>query len=221
MVVVIVVAMLVVMMVVVITAVIVIVVVVPVVIVVIVVTVIVPAMTLAMRMFLRRMARRIGAAFGIERRLDLDDPRAEPLHHRLDDVIAADAQALRHDLRRQMAVAEMPGDPDQMQGIGAADFEQRLRDRHHLDQPSIFQHQRIAAAQRDGVFEIEQEFQPAGARHRHPTPVPVVEIEHDGIGRGLRPAMLAQDFGRADHVGTFHLKPVASSFETALRASSG
>jgi hypothetical protein len=30
--------------------------------------------------------------------------------------------------------------------------------------------------------------------------VPVVEIEHDGIGRGLRPAMLAEDFGSADHV---------------------
>jgi hypothetical protein len=51
--------------------------------------------------------------------------------------------------------------------------------------------------------------------------VPVVEIEHNGIGRRLRPAMLAQDLSRADHVGTFHLKPVASSFETALRASSG
>ena len=173
---------------------------------------------MCMRVGFRRMGvtARIGAAFGIERRLDLDDARAQPLHHRLDDVIAADAQALRHDLRRQMAVAEMPGDPDQMQRIGAADFEQRLRGGDHLDQPAVFQHQRIAAAQRDGVFEIEQEFQPARARHRHPPPVPVVEIEHDGIGRGLRPAMLAQDFCRADHAGTLHSKPVASSFETAL-----
>lgn len=222
-VVVIVVAMLVVMMVVVITAVIVIVVVVPVVIVVIVVTVIVPAMTLAMRMFLRRMARRIGAAFGIERRLDLDDPRAEPLHHRLDDVIAADAQALRHDLRRQMAVAEMPGDANQMQRISAADLDQRFSGRHHLDQPAVFQHQRIAAAQRDGIFEIEQEFQPARPRHRHAPPVPVVEIEHDSIGRGLRPAMLPEDLCRADHVSAPDARSVirASSFETALRASSG
>ena len=147
-----------------------------------------------------RMARRIGAAFGIERRLDLDDARAQSLDHRLDDVIPADAQALWHDLRRQMAVAEMPGDPNQMQRIGAADLDQRLRCRHHLDQPSIFQHQRIAAAQRDRVFEIEQELEPAGTRHRHPPPVPVVKIEHDGIGRGVRPAMLAQDCCRADHV---------------------
>ena len=43
---------------------------------------------------------RVGAALGIERRLDLDDARAEPLHHRLDDMIAADPQPLRHDLGR-------------------------------------------------------------------------------------------------------------------------
>ena len=178
---------------------------------------------MGMRGFRRVGVAGIGAAFGIERRLDLDDARAEALHHRLDHVIPADAKALRHDLGRQVAIAEMPSDPDQMQGIGAADFEQRLGGRHHLDEPSVFQHQRIAAAQRDGVFQIEQEFQPARARHRHPPPVPIVEIEHDGIGRGLRPAMLAQDFGRADHVEAPGARSGigATSFETALRASLG
>ena len=102
----------------------------------------------------------IGAAFGIERRLDLDDARAQPLHHRLDDVIAADAQAFWHDLRRQMAIAEMPGDAHQMERIAAADFEQRLGGGHHLDQPAVFQYQRIAAAQRDRVFQVEQESSP-------------------------------------------------------------
>jgi hypothetical protein len=125
---------------------------------------------------------RIRPALGIERRLDLDDARTQSLYHRLDDVIPADAQAFWHDLRRQMAVAKMPGNPNQMKGIGAPDLKQRLGGRHHLDQPAIFQHQRITAAQRDGVFQIEQEFQPARPRHRHPPPVPVVEIEHDRIG---------------------------------------
>jgi len=133
----------------------------------------------------------IGAAFGIERRLDLDDARAKPLHHRLDDVVAADAQTFWHDLRRQMPVAEMPGDPNQMQGISAADLEQRFGGGDHLDQAAVLQHQRIAAAQRDGVFQVEQEFEPARANHRHPPPVPIVEIEHHGVGGGFRPAMLA------------------------------
>src|ERR1700722_8436476 len=55
----------------------------------------------AMRLALGRMcvsAFGIGAAFGIERRLDLDHARAEPLHHRLDDMIAPDTQAACRDL---------------------------------------------------------------------------------------------------------------------------
>ena len=136
----------------------------------------------SMAMFGKGMLAGIGAAFGIERRLDLDDARAEALHHRLDDVIAPDPQALGHDLGRQMPVAEMPGDPNQMMRIDAADFHQRLRRGDHFDQPAVLEHQRVAAAQRYGVFKIEQEFEPARADHRHPPPVPVVEIEHDGIG---------------------------------------
>jgi len=132
----------------------------------------------------------IGAAFGIERRLDLDHARAEPLHHLLDHVIAPDTQTLGHDLRRQMTVAEMPGDPDQMVRIGPANFNQRLRRRDHFDQPAVVEHQCIAAAQRDGVFQIEQEFKPARSGHRHAPPVPIVEIEHDGVDWCLRPAML-------------------------------
>src|SRR5713101_3022371 len=79
----------------------------------------------------------IGAAFGIERRLDLDHARAEPLHHRLDDVIAPDPQTLGHDLRRQMAVAEMPGDANQMVRVGSPYLEQRLRRRYDFNQTSI------------------------------------------------------------------------------------
>ena len=141
----------------------------------------------------------IGAAFGIERRLDLDDARAEPLHHCLDHVIAADAQPLWHELRRQMTVAEMPGNPDQVMRIASLDLEQRLGRGNHLDQPAVLQHQRIAAAERDGILEVKQEFQSARARHRHAAAMAVVEIEHDSVGRRFLPAMLPEDFGRADH----------------------
>ena len=143
----------------------------------------------------------IGAAFGIERRLDLDHARPQSLHHRLDDVIAPDPQALSHDLGWQMAVAEMPGEANQMLRVGTPDLEQRLGGRNHLDQPAIVEHQRIAATQRDGVFQVEQKLQSPRPRHRHPPPVPIVEIEHHGIGRRLDPAMLPNDLGGADHAG--------------------
>jgi hypothetical protein len=141
----------------------------------------------------------VSAAFGIERRLDLDHARAEARHHGLDDVIAADAQGLGHDLRRQMPIAEMPGDADQMMRIAAADLEQRLGRRDHLDQPSVLQHQRIAAAQGDGMLQVEQEFEAPRARHRHAAAVPIVEIEHNGVDRSFREAVLSPDLRRPDH----------------------
>ena len=95
----------------------------------------------------------------------------------------------------------MPGDPNQMLRIVAADLHQRLRRRHDLDQPAILEHQRVAAPQRDRVFQIEQEFKPARAGHHHPPPVTIVEIEHDGIGRRLAPAMMAANLRGADHSG--------------------
>lgn len=60
--------------------------------------------------FVRVTITGIGAAFRIERRFDLDYPRAQPFHHAFDDVIATYAQSFAHDLCRQMTVAEMPGD---------------------------------------------------------------------------------------------------------------
>ena len=155
-----------------------------------------------MRMVIMRMAMHsagIGAPFGIERRLNLDDACAQSLDHRLDHMIAADAQALGHQLGGQMAVAEMPGDPDQMMRIGPLDLDQRLGRGDHLDQPAVLEHQRITAAKRDGILEVEQKLQSTRARHRHTAAVPVVEIEHDGVGRRFCPAMLPENLGGADH----------------------
>jgi hypothetical protein len=141
----------------------------------------------------------IGAAFGIEWCLDLDHARAQALDHRLDDVIAPDTQALRHDLRRQMAIAEMPGDANQMMRVGPPDLDQWLRRRDHFDQPPVLKHQCITATQHDGVFQVEQELKSPRTGHRHPPPVPVVEIKHHGIGRRFGPAMLPLDLSCADH----------------------
>ena len=98
----------------------------------------------------------IGATLRVERRFDLDQTCTEPLHHRFDHVVAPDAQAACGDLRRQVTIAEMPGDANQMLRIAAADFHQRLRRRHDLDQPAILKHQCIASTQGDRIFEIEQ-----------------------------------------------------------------
>ncbi len=162
-------------------------------------------MAMAMPMIVMTMrARRlvwgsIGAAFGVEWRLDLDDTRAETLHHFLDDMIAANTQALGHDLCRQMAIAEMPGEAHEMAGIGAADLDQRFRGCDHFDTAAIFQHQGIAAAQGDGVFEIEQELQSARPRHHHTAAMAIIEVENDGVDGRFNPVVLAENGSRADH----------------------
>src|SRR5271165_1177520 len=50
----------------------------------------------------------IGAALGIERRFERDHAGAEARGHLLDHRVAPDAQGLRHQFCRQMAVAEVP-----------------------------------------------------------------------------------------------------------------
>jgi hypothetical protein len=47
-----------------------------------------------------RLRLHVGAALGIERRFERDDPRAKPICHRLDDRIAADTQRLRQNFGR-------------------------------------------------------------------------------------------------------------------------
>jgi hypothetical protein len=159
--------------------------------------------SMTMRIGFRRVpmaAAGIGAALGIERRFDLDHASPQSLHHRLDDMIAPDAQAPGRDLRRQMTVTEMPGKPHQMLGIAASDLGQRLRRGDDLDQPVIVKHQRVTTSQHGCGFQIEQKFKAARSPHRHPPPVTIVEIENDGIGRRFGPAMLCPDLRGADHV---------------------
>src|SRR5271165_5030178 len=81
----------------------------------------------------------IGAAFGIERRFERDDARAEAFRHLLDDRVAADAQRLRHELDGQVAVAEMPGDAHEPQRVGGADFRERLRRGDHFDDAAVLE----------------------------------------------------------------------------------
>lgn len=93
----------------------------------------------------------------------------------------------------------MPGEANGLQRIGGANFKQRLGRGNHLDQTAVFQHQRIAAAQRDGLRQIEQEFEPARTGHRHAAAVAVVEIEHDAVGGVLVEMMLPKYAGCTDH----------------------
>jgi hypothetical protein len=125
----------------------------------------------------------IGAAFGIERRFDGDDAGAEAARHILDHMVAPDAQAFLHEFGRQVAIAEMPGDPNKSGGIGAANFSQWLGGGDDLDDTPVIEGQTVAGPQHHGVRQVEQEGETPHPGHRHPPAVAVVIIQNDRVSR--------------------------------------
>ncbi len=99
----------------------------------------------------RLSASRVGTALRIEGRFDLDHRGAEAAEHVLDDVVAADSERLGHDLRRDMTVADVPSEPNEIARRAAADLDQGLGRRDHFDKAAVVEHQGVAAAQRDRV----------------------------------------------------------------------
>jgi hypothetical protein len=156
-------------------------------------------MTVVVRVRGAAFGLHIGAAFGIERRLERDDPRPKTLGHRLDDGVAADAQRLWRYFSRQMAVAEVPGDAGQGQRIGGPDFRQRFGIGDHLNHAPVLQAQPVAAAQHCRFGEVEQEFEPADAGHGDAPAIACIEVEHDRIRRSARPMAGRDDFFSAQH----------------------
>jgi hypothetical protein len=141
----------------------------------------------------------VGAAFGIERRLKRDHAGAQTFDHRLDYRIAADAERFRRYLGRQMAVAEVPGDAGQGQRVGGSDFHQRFGLGDHLNHAPVLEPQTVAAAQHCRFREVEQEFEPADARHGDAPAITRVEVEHDRIRRSARPMAGRNDLFSAQH----------------------
>lgn len=99
--------------------------------------------------------RGIGPALGLERRFDDDDFCAKAFQQRLDGGIAPEANLPVQHLHRNMAVAEMPGEPGKARKIGRPRFDQRLRLGNDLDQVAIVEEQRIISAKANRVGEIE------------------------------------------------------------------
>lgn len=144
-------------------------------------------------------AMTIGAAFRMERSIDRHDIGAELDQHVLDDMVAADTQAIAQQFGRQMPVAQMPGEAQQMGAVLAADLDQRFRRCLDGNDAAILQQQAVAMLQRDGAGQIEQELGPAFRGHGDAAPVPRIEIKHDGVGRGLRPKSGGIDGNGAGH----------------------
>lgn len=134
-----------------------------------------------------RRGRDIGAAFGIERRLDLDHARAKAPRHVFDDVVAPDAQAFLQQFGWQVAVAKVPGDAHQRGGVCAADLRQLFGRCNNFDDASVLQRQPVAGPQHHRLGQVEKKSEPAYAGHRDAAPIAFVIIEDDRVGRFAGP----------------------------------
>ena len=142
----------------------------------------------------------VGALLGREGRLQRRDRGAEPLEHRDDHVIVADAQTPRQDLDRQVPITEMPSETRERR--------RRLRDHvadllvrgHDLDDVARFQDEAIARAEDARLRQVEQESVPVIGRQRDATPVPVIEIEGGEADPALAgPGAVGHGFDDAAH----------------------
>jgi len=151
----------------------------------------------------------IGAAFGVERRGKRNDLAAELQNHVLDHVIAANAQAFTHQLCRQVPVAEMPGNFNQMGRVLGEDLDKILRLGQHFDKPAVFQLQPVAMVQMDGRGFVQEEGQAARPGENRPAAVTIVKVKGDPVGRGCRPCACGVDLVNADHAASITLAIIA------------
>ncbi len=158
----------------------------------------------------------IGAALGVEGGSDVRHDRAEVVDHVLDNRVVADAQPVAEELGRQVAVAEVPGNAQQIDRRLCRDLAERLGRRIDGNDAAVLQHQPVAIPEWHRLRQVEQEFQLAGSRHRHAPAVALVVIEDDAVGGFPRPLPGGVDVGRADHRLAIWL--IASSRDTTSRS---
>jgi hypothetical protein len=142
----------------------------------------------------------VGAVLRIEGRLDRCEPGAEATQHVLDDMVAADAQPVADDLHVDMPVANMPGEPRQLLGVGGGDFDERLRGADNTHDGAVIEDKAVAIAQGQGVRQVEQKPGTTLAAQDDAAAMPLMRIERHGIdGIGGVPMTGGFDFARVLH----------------------
>jgi hypothetical protein len=142
----------------------------------------------------------IGAGFRIEGRLASDDPAAEPRHHLGDDVIFANSQALADNLQRQVAVAEMPGDPQQARPVAGLNLDNRLGRGAHADIAAAVEFEPVAVGEMLGARQIEKKGGPRIGDEANAAAVPVEINQSYLVDRSIiRPLTAGMDSNSPPH----------------------
>jgi hypothetical protein len=98
----------------------------------------------------------VSTAFGLERDLHSHKLRSEAMEHLLDHMIGPNAKDLVANFSRQMSISQMPGKAHELTGFLMPDFDDMLRSGPDLQQPAVFELQRIAVGHRNGFRKVEE-----------------------------------------------------------------
>jgi hypothetical protein len=99
----------------------------------------------------------VGAALGREGLAHVAHPGTKAQEHRRNDVIATDQDAVRLDLRRQMAVADVPGEDGECTRVGGTDFEEIFLGRDHFDMAPVVEEEAVAIGQCHRLGEVDKD----------------------------------------------------------------
>jgi hypothetical protein len=99
----------------------------------------------------------IGAMHRLEACDHLADGSAEPFEHRSDDMIALDQYPGFVDLRRQVAVPEMPGEMAERASRTGRHLVELLLRRHDRDAAAILQYEPIAIGEEHRLGQIDHD----------------------------------------------------------------
>jgi hypothetical protein len=142
----------------------------------------------------------IGAVFGIEWRFDRFDRGSEQLHHVFDHMIASYQNAVGQKHHRQMPIAQMPCDANEVRSRWRSYLSEGLLCCDDANAATIFQEQRIALTKPARAWQIEEEFEAAVPRHREAAPITAIEIERHLVVDETVTRTLRLTFDRAKHV---------------------
>ena len=121
----------------------------------------------------------VRAAFRLKCPLQLDERGSKTAEHVFDDVIGPDAKNLTPDLGRNMPVAEMPGQPHQLSGIGVSGVDDGLRCGSNDEPGPVIELHAVSIGHCDRCGQIEEDVVALiGDQAESPT-MSMVEIQRD------------------------------------------
>jgi hypothetical protein len=125
----------------------------------------------------------VGAAFGLKRRLHLNELRAKAMEHLFDHVVGPNPKNVVSNFSRQMTVSQMPRKARELVRIFVSDFDDRLRSSLNLQPPPVFQLQAISIGHGNRFRKVKKDIFSLVCSQANTSAVACIKIERQSACR--------------------------------------